>query len=105
MSSYPVYSGHTVNSRMPWTAAPWSVAVDDQEGRLLVSGAHSSGLVSLRLVQSTDPQFKLNASLYTAGRNIWFSGTVPGFPFGARPSFAAVHGYEGHSRLGNVMNF
>src|SRR5262249_9852846 len=47
----PVYSGHTIQSSMPWTSGPWSVAIDDQEGRLLVSGTQSSGFVSLRLVQ------------------------------------------------------
>jgi hypothetical protein len=104
-STNPIYGGHTVRSAMPWTAAPWSIAIDDQEGRAMVSGVHSSGVVSLRLLQPTDPTFQLNLSDYTAGRNIWFSGTVPNFPFGSRPSFAAVHGYEGHSGLGNVQNF
>lgn len=104
-STYPVYSGHSVQSSMPWTSAPWSVAIDDQEGRIMVSGVQSSGAVSLRLIQSTDPPFQLNLAAYTAGRNIWFNGTVPNFPFGSRPSFAALHGYEGHSGLGNVMNF
>jgi len=104
-STYPLYSGHTRQDSMPWTSGPWSVAIDDQEGRLVVSGVQSSGVVSLRLLQSTDPVFQLNITDYAAGRNIWFNGTVPGFPFGSRPSFAAVHGYEGHSGLGNVLNF
>src|SRR5262249_27038837 len=104
-STYPIFSGHSLQSSMPWTNSPWSVAIDDQEGRLIVSGVQSSGAVSLRLVQSTDPPFQINLAAYAAGRNIWFTGTVPNFPFGSRPSFAAVHGYEGHSGLGNVMNF
>jgi hypothetical protein len=104
-STNPVYSGHTVPSAMPWTSSPWSVAIDDQEGRLVVSGVNSSGVVSLRLLQPNDPAFQLNLPLYSAGRNIWFSGTVPNFPFGSRPSFAAIHGFEGHSALGNVQNF
>jgi len=33
------------------------------------------------------------------------TGTVPNFPFGSRPSYAAVHGFEGHGDLGNVLNF
>jgi hypothetical protein len=90
---------------MPWTNSPWSVAIDDQEGRLVVSGVRSAGVVSLRLLQSTDPAFQLNMQDYSAGRNVWFTGTAPNFPFGSRPSFAAVHGYEGHSGLGNVSNF
>lgn len=101
----PLYSGTTLRSAMPWTAGPWSVAIDDQEGRLVVSGVQSSGIVSIRLPQATDPVFQLNNTDYTAGRNIWITGTVPNFPFGSRPSFAAVHGYEGHSGLGNVLNF
>jgi hypothetical protein len=101
----PIYSGHTLQSSMPWTSAPWGVAIDDQEGRLVVSGVHSSGVVSLRLLQPTDPKYQLNMPYYVAGRNIWFSGTVANFPFGSRPSFAAVHGYEGHGSLGNVLNF
>lgn len=72
---------------------------------MVVSGVQSSGVVSLRLVQPSDPPFQLNLPDYTAGRNIWLTGTVPNFPFGSRPSFAAVHGYEGHGGLGNVMNF
>ncbi len=101
----PLFSGYTHQSAMPWTSGPWSVAIDDQEGRLVVSGVQSSGVVSLRLVQSTDPVFQLNLADYAAGRAIWNTGTVPNFPFGSRPSFAAVHGYEGHSGLGNVLNF
>ncbi len=104
-STSPVYSGHTVPDAMPWTNSPWSVAIDDQEGRLVVSGVRSAGVVSLRLLQSTDPAFQLNMQDYSAGRNVWFTGTAPNFPFGSRPSFAAVHGYEGHSGLGNVSNF
>lgn len=103
--TYPLYRGRTSDSSMPWTYSPWSVAIDDQEGRLVVSGADSSGVVSLRLLQPTDPAFELNAPDYEAGRSIWFTGTVPNFPLGSRPSFAAVHGYEGHSGLGNVLNF
>ena len=103
--TFPVYAGHTLESSMPWTSAPWSVAIDDQEGRLVVSGVHSSGVVSLRLLQATDSKFQLNPPLFSAGKNIWFTGTVPNFPFGSRPSFASVHGYEGHSGLGNVQNF
>jgi hypothetical protein len=104
-STSPVYSGHTLQSSMPWTSAPWSVAIDDQEGRLVVTGVHSSGVVSLRLLQPGDPKYQLSLPNYVAGRNIWFTGTVPNFPFGSRPSFAAIHGYEGHSSLGNVLNF
>lgn len=103
--TYPLYSGPTNRSRMPWTSGPWSIAIDDQEGRLVVSGVQSSGIVSMRLPQSTDPAFQLNLADYAAGRSIWLTGTVPNFPFGSRPSFAAVHGYEGHSALGNVLNF
>jgi hypothetical protein len=103
--TYPVYGGHVLQSSLPWTSAPWSVAIDDNEGRLVTSGVHSSGIASLRLIQPTDPNFQLNVPRYVAGKNIWFTGTVPNFPFGSRPSFAAVHGYEGHSALGNVLNF
>ncbi len=105
VGTVPIYSAHTKRSSMPWTSGPWSVAIDDQEGRLVVSGAESSGVVSLRLVQPTDPAFQLNLTDYAAGRAIWNTGTVPNFPFGSRPSFAALHGYEGHSGLGNVLNF
>lgn len=101
----PLYSGPTQKSAMPWTTGPWSVAIDDQEGRLVVSGVESQGVVSLRLPQPSDPPFQLNAPDYAAGRSIWLNGTVPNFPFGSRPSFAALHGYEGHSLLGNVLNF
>lgn len=104
-STNPLYTGHTNQSAMPWTSGPWSVAIDDQEGRLVVSAFNSAGVVSLRLLQSTDPAYQLNVTDYTAGRNIWFNGTVPNFPFGSRPAFAALHGYEGHSGLGNVSNF
>jgi hypothetical protein len=103
--AYPIYSGHTRQAALPWTSGPWSVAIDDQEGRLVVSGVQSSGVVSLRLLQSTDPSFQLNLPDYAAGKNVWLTGTVPNFPFGSRPSFAAVHGFEGHSGLGNVLNF
>lgn len=101
----PLYSGHSVKSAVPWTVEPWSAAIDDQEGRLLVSGVQSTGVVSLRLVQTTDPAYKLNLADYSAGRNIWITGTAANFPFGSRPSFAALHGVEGHSGLGNVLNF
>ena len=101
----PLYSGQTTQSAMPWTSGPWSVAIDDQEGRIVVSGVQSAGVVSLRLIQPTDPAFQLNLADYTAGRTIWMNGTVPNFPFGSRPSFAAVHGFEGHGDLGNVLNF
>jgi hypothetical protein len=104
-STNPLASGHTRQNQMPWTSGPWSVAIDDQEGRLVVSGVQSAGVTSLRLVQSTDPAFRLQLADYTAGKNVWLTGTVPNFPFGSRPAFAAVHGYEGHSALGNVLNF
>jgi hypothetical protein len=104
-STNPVHSGHTNQSSMPWTSGPWTVAIDDQEGRLVVSGVQSSGIASLRLLQPADPAFQLNSGLYAAGKAIWNTGTVPNFPFGSRPSFATVHGYEGHSGLGNVLNF
>lgn len=105
IATNPIYSGHTKNSSQPFTASPWTVAIDDIEGRLFLSGVHGSGVVSLRLLQSSDPAFQLQAPDYVAGRNVWFTGTVPNFPFGSRPSFAAVHGYEGYSGLGNVLNF
>jgi NHL repeat-containing protein len=101
----PIYSGHTRQAALPWTSGPWSVAIDDQEGRLVVTGVESAGVVSLRLLQPTDPVFQLNLADYVAGRNVWLTGTVPNFPFGSRPSFAAVHGFEGYSNLGNVLNF
>jgi hypothetical protein len=104
-STNPIYSGDTRQEGLPWTSGPWSVAIDDQEGRLVVSGVESTGVVSLRLLQPTDPAFQLNLADYVAGRNVWFTGTVPNFPFGSRPGFAAVHGNEGHSGLGNVLNF
>jgi hypothetical protein len=104
-STNPLYSGHTHPAAMPWTSSPWSVAIDDQEGRLIVSGVESMGVVSLRLLQPTDPAFQLNLPDYVAGKAVWMNGTVPNFPFGGRPSFAAVHGYEGNSGLGNVSNF
>jgi hypothetical protein len=103
--TYSVYSGHTNQSGLPWTSGPWALGIDDQEGRLVVSGVQSSGIVSLRLLRSTDPAFQLYPGIYAAGKAIWNNGTVPNFPFGSRPSFAAVHGYEGHSGLGNVINF
>lgn len=102
--TYPIYSGHTNQSAMPWTSGPWAVAIDDQEGRLIVSGVQSSGVASLRLVQSSDAPFQLNPIIYAAGRAIWIGGTVPNFPLGSRPSFASVHGFEGHSGLGTVLN-
>jgi len=105
MATNSIYSGHTVKSNQPWTASPWSVAIDDEEGRLVVTGMKGAGMVSLRLLQPADPAFQMNAPDYVAGRRIWFSGTVPNFPFGSRPSFATVHGFEGHSGLGNVKNF
>jgi len=104
-STISLFSGHTRQNSMPWTSGPWSVAIDDQEGRLVVSGVQSAGVTSLRLLQASDPAFQLDLGDYTAGKNVWLSGTVPSFPFGSRPSFAAVHGYEGHSGLGNVLNF
>jgi hypothetical protein len=101
----PLYGGQSTQSAMPWTSGPWSVSIDDQEGRLIVSGVQSAGVVSLRLLQATDPTFQLNLPDYSAGKLIWLNGTVPNFPFGSRPSFAALHGVEGHSGLGNVLNF
>jgi len=104
-STHPIYSGHTTASSLPWTSGPWGVAIADQEGRLVVSGVNSFEIASLRLLQSTDPAFQIKPADYAAGRNIWFTGTVPNFPFGSRPSFAALHGYEGYGALGNVNNF
>jgi hypothetical protein len=101
----PIYSGQSTQSAMPWTSGPWSITIDDQEGRIVVSGVQSAGVVTLRLVQPNDPAFQFNLANYSAGRLIWLNGTVPNFPFGSRPSFAAVHGVEGHSGLGNILNF
>ena len=103
--TYPLYHGPARSGSMPWTSGPWAVAIDDKEGRMVVSGVQSAGVVSLRLPQRTDPPYKLNVPDYSAGRSIWITGTVPNFPFGSRPSFAALHGFEGHGGLGNVLNF
>ena len=105
-STYQLHNGHTKFISLPYTSTPRGVAIAAQEGRLIITGnASSQGIASLHILQATDPAFQLNNTVFAAGRQVWLTGTVPNFPFGSRPAFAAVHGYEGHSHLGNVLNF
>jgi hypothetical protein len=101
----PLHNGHVCCSADPYTEYPWAIAIDDQEGRLILAGFGSFAVASFHVLQPSDPRFQINLNDLAAGKKIWNSGTVPNFPFGSRPAFATVHGYEGHSQLGSVMNF
>jgi hypothetical protein len=100
-----LHNGLACHTHDGFAEYPWAVAIDDQEGRFITAGFGSFGVASFHLLQSWDPPFVYNANDFAAGKQIWNTGTVPNFPFGSRPAFAIVHGYEGHSMLGNVMNF
>jgi hypothetical protein len=98
------YSGRANHVFEPVGHYPWAVAIDDEEARFVTTGFGTSGLVSLRMVLPSDPE-SYHHETFQRGFQIFDRGTVPAFPFGSRPGFAAVHGSRGYSRLGNVLNF
>lgn len=100
-----LHNGHACCGKDMYSEYPWAVAIDDQEGRFITAGFGSFGVASFHVLQQTDPKFQINLADFTGGKQIWNTGTVPNFPFGSRPAFATVHGYQGHSQLGNVLNF
>ncbi len=92
---------------------PWAIAIDDQEARVLGTGFGSMGVAEARPLLTSDP-VGYDSAAYVRGHDIYWAGTVPGFeirqiigvqPLGPRPSFIAIHGPAGVSRLGNVPNF
>lgn len=101
----PLHNGNACCLSDVMTEYPWAVAIDDQEGRWVSQGFGSFGVASFHIVQKTDPAWQLDIATLTAGKKIWNTGTVPNFPYGSRPAFEAVHGYQGVSLLGSVMNF
>lgn len=101
----PLHNGLACCLQDEFTEYPWAIAIDDQEGCFISAGFGTFGIASFRILQPSDPPFVFNLADFAAGKQIWNTGTVPNFPFGSRPSFAAVHGFEGHSMLGSVMNF
>jgi hypothetical protein len=82
---------------------PWAVTISDTEAQFLAIGIANDGVSSLRPVQPDDeiPTDILNShyALWLRGQAIYARGTIPEFPFAARPSFAALWGSIGYGRL------
>jgi hypothetical protein len=83
---------------------PWTVAIDDSESRILVQGLEDDGPRQIKLRGFPDGDFRPDAARFAAGRHVWLTGTVPGFPFGMRPSFASLSGTAGFGMLSTVPN-
>jgi len=83
---------------------PWMVAVG--KGALWVSG-FGTGITRVRQAQPQDRVDTLNElyDYYSVGARLYWRGTVAGFPWGARPSMAHIHGFYGSNMLGVGKNF
>ena len=81
---------------------PWAQAVSKTQGRYISTGIANIGIYSHRIRQSTDAAFVNLAEdiNYQNGLTIYLLGTVPSFPYGLRPSFAAMHGVSGQAFIG-----
>ena len=83
-----------------------SVAVDDDECRIIQTGQYQWGVHVLRPVTANDPlQGDVDVGLSNRGRDNYYAGTIREFyPNNDRPSLAAVHGRKGHNYIGQ-LNF
>lgn len=83
-----------------------SVAIDDNEPRIIQTGQYQWGVHVFRPVQPNDPlQDAIDIDLSDRGRDHYIAGTIREFyPNGNRPSFAALHGRKGHNYI-SQLNF
>ena len=79
---------------------PWAVAISPHEARAAFYGTGGDGMVMIRGRVTSDPPANCDVIAYNLGRNVFRWGTIEGFPFGIRPSFTAMYGPYGHSKLG-----
>jgi hypothetical protein len=84
---------------------PWIIAISKTEGRFVTSGFGTTGLSSWRILQPNDPAPNLDVMTYVRGKIIWKTGTVPGFPWGARPALSSIGGERGTGHLGVIPTF
>ncbi|MCI0528432.1 MAG: fibronectin type III domain-containing protein, partial [Nitrospira sp.] len=85
---------------------PWMVAVG--KGALWTNGFGTDGMIRVRKALPGDRVDRFDEDIYPhhgPGEWIYRSGTVPGFPWGVRPSFALLHGFYGWNQLGTSPNF
>ncbi|MES2355275.1 MAG: fibronectin type III domain-containing protein [Pseudomonadota bacterium] len=72
---------------------PWLAVCGN--GAIWLSGV-SEGLFRLTLAKQSDPS--INPTLYRAGEQVFYNGTVPNFP--GRPGFHLRHGIAGQDQFG-----
>jgi len=80
---------------------PWAFAFSKTQARILSMGESDTGVYSWRPLQAGDPPLTYDQTIGPAGLANWTKGTVPVFPFGLRPSFAALCGQSGTHHFGN----
>ncbi len=99
------FHGYVGNVLEAMTHYPWGVAIDDSEARIITTGIGSSGIYSLRPLQSKDPT-EYDHRRYMEGKSIYIAGSVWNFPFNIRPGFSMLHGARGFNTFGeSVLNF
>ena len=101
----PLTDGQAKYVSDPGTHYPWCVAISKTEGRFVTVGFGTTGVMSWRIQEPTDPVYDLDLDNYSNGRSIWLTGTVAGFPWGSRPAFSTLGGNRGVSHLGIIPSF
>jgi hypothetical protein len=101
----PLTDGQAQFVADPGSHYPWTVAISKTEGRFICAGFGTTGIMSWRTLQPTDPPYNVSLNNYSNGRTIWLTGTVGGFPWGSRPAFSAIGGDRGVSHLGVIPSF
>ena len=101
----PLTDGQAQFTADPGSHYPWGIAISRTEGRFVSAGFGTTGIMSWRIMQPTDPPYTISPNNYSNGRTIWLTGTVGGFPWGSRPAFSAIGGDRGVSHLGVIPSF
>ncbi len=102
-----VFSGGKVDGCVPDLGRhyPWAICIDDNESVALTTGMGSTGPALVRRYIPGVDVVQNDKNAYLNGEAIHWAGTVTKFPYNARPSFIALHGPLGYTRLGTVPTF
>lgn len=79
---------------------PWAIAISRYEGRFITAGYSSDGLSEFHVLQPSDSTGPLTTSMFNHGMLMWRQGSVTGFPWNSRPSFAILAGWTGGGHAG-----
>jgi hypothetical protein len=79
----------------------WSFAFHKNQAVMLSCGFHNLGVDFWRCPLPSDPGNQLNQASFGQGYLSWASGQPVGFPRGTRPSFGALHGFQGFGHVGS----